>query len=420
MRVGSTVAGDRIRLRPALLSVAGSIILLPICGSVNAQQAAPPGWRKLGTPPTVGYQNPEVPQEVVMLLGPLARVQPTIEREAVEIATGLKASLGCGDFDAATIRVTSDRVAFLRSRDNGCTVAVRFEPDERSRATIIRGDLTGPSNDIFKRALAWVGSPSDTVAPAFKAIPPSATTTDRAGGAPARPSAAGDEEVALTAAIAAVPAEARPVHIVLDGSGSFSGWPATYVYVVTTYLLFGNGWATRCSDWDPGLLRPTPESLGAAYPDCGLRRWRRSGASVELQDEEGSWSKPTGVIGELRSFKPGERINIDFGNVGGTGFAGAPGGVSTSMLSGSDLRMSSDGRIAVGGWSSVALSGATVGGGSSSRSQPKIGNYRLDGNIIAIRDATGSISRGFIAGVPVTGQAQHIYLNGKQFWSKDD
>lgn len=220
----------------------------------------------------------------------------------------------------------------------------------------------------------------------------------------------------LVAALAAIPAEARPIKVVSHGQGSYVGWPASYVYTVSTYLLFSNGWMSLCADWDPGKLRPTPESLGRAYPDCGLRRWRRSGSGFEMQEDDGNWVALTDTADDLRSFKPGEMLELAFGNVSGVGFSGA---VSVNTISGSDLRMTSGGEIAVGSWSSAVLSGSNLGGGSSSRGEPLIGRYRLDGNIIAVRTAAGAISRGFIAGVPAAGRPEYIYLNGKQFWKGD-
>jgi Na+-transporting NADH:ubiquinone oxidoreductase subunit NqrA len=111
---------------------------------------------------------------------------------------------------------------------------------------------------------------------------------------------------------------------------------------------------------------------------------------------------------------------VAFGNVGGAGFGGPGAAVSVNTVSGSDLRMTRDGEIAVGDWSTTVLSGANVGGGSSQQSQPLIGRYHLDGHLIAIQRRDGTITRGFIAGVNEKGALGHVYLNGRHFWNRND
>jgi hypothetical protein len=232
----------------------------------------------------------------------------------------------------------------------------------------------------------------------------------------------GEFESQLKQAIAAIPAQNRPVGAVTYGTGSYSGWPASYTYTVTTRMLFGNGLSSTCSDWDPGQFSPRRGQPPFATDDCSLIAWRKAAGAVEFQSDDRSWSSADiaeGVFG----FKPGERIDIEFGNVGGIGFNfGTPGGVAASTLSGGTLRMTRDGWIAVGDWSTTVISGSNIGGGSSRTSGPKVGRYYLDGHIIAIIDDRGEITRGFIAAVAGDKGTRigHVYLNGRHYWDQSD
>lgn len=227
----------------------------------------------------------------------------------------------------------------------------------------------------------------------------------------------GTDDTALKSYLAAIPASRRPVYVATKGVSGFSGWPAMPTYSIRVYLFFSNGYATDCSDWNPALYDPTPESLGQADSDCDFYRWRGTPGALQLQSDDGSWSG-SGLADDHIKFRAGERINISFGNIAATGFNA--GSISTGTISGGDLVMRSDGAFASGDWSSTNISGGNVAGYSGSRTKGAVGRYYLDGHLIAVADENGQISAGFISGVRSKGALGNIYLNGTHYWEGDE
>jgi hypothetical protein len=401
-----------------LRSVAiGCALSVSLPGAAFAQ-APPPGWYvlKSGTN-AMAYAREASASDLLLEFDLGASIAPT-ERAAREFVTQLTAKRECGAFgdvapDAAggaAFRAETRPGArpacavILAARGRGETVVIV------AKTIAPAGRLDAPRAGAEQLLAMRTGRP----------LTPPATRAETEASARSRDAGASTSDAALSAALAAVPAANVPVHVVLHGEGSYSGWPPSYRYIVSTHLYFANGYMTRCADWDPGLLSPTPESLGRADPACGISRWRTTGTTVEVQASDGSWSTVEVADATMRRFGPAERLDVRFGNVGGAGFGGPGAAVSVNTISGSDLRMTRDGEIAVGAWSTTVLSGANVGGGSSGRSQPLVGRYRLDGHLIAITRPDGSITRGFIVGVNEQGVLGHVYLNGKHFWNRDN
>jgi hypothetical protein len=225
--------------------------------------------------------------------------------------------------------------------------------------------------------------------------------------APLRPLSTSPSD--LKAALAVVPAANRPVKMVLRSGTSFSGG-----FVMPTFrawMLFGDGWAVQCADWDPGVT----DRATLPQRDCRKVRWREDVRGTAFEDAPGTWK--TEQPSNLTPFSPGQRISVDLVNTSGAGTAvGAP-GLAVSSLTSGQLRMTAEGQIATGRWTSVTVSGANVGGGSSSRRGPLVGHYYVDGHLIAIADAQGRVHRGFIAEDKGDG-GPFIYLNGELFWPK--
>jgi hypothetical protein len=223
-------------------------------------------------------------------------------------------------------------------------------------------------------------------------------------------------DAALKAYVASIPASRRPIKVATRGTHGFSGYPAVPTYSIRVFLFFANGYATDCSDWDPGKLEPTPASLGAARSDCSVYKWRQGKAGLEIEWRAGDWGGGE-LADDVIRFRPGERISIAFGNIRSMGVAGP---INTGTMSGGDLMMRPDGQFASGDWSTTTISGQNVAGYSAQKSGPTVGRYHLDGNIIAVDAGGGRLNVGFITGVRVNGQLKHIYLNGTHFWDRDD
>jgi hypothetical protein len=228
---------------------------------------------------------------------------------------------------------------------------------------------------------------------------------------PAQPPAAAASPADLKRVLDAVPRANRPVKIVLRSVMQFNGSLAYPSF--EPWMLFANGWATDCTDWDPATTVPTPQAL--ARFKCKMLRWRKAGAGHAFETKPGKWQDEG--PSNLTPFTPGQRISVDLVNKSGFGSpVGAP-GLAVSSLSSGQLQMGANGRIAIGNWTSVVVSGANVGGGSSRRRGPTVGSYYLDGHLIAIADAEGGIRRGFIAEDRGKG-GPYVYLNGDLFWPK--
>lgn len=225
------------------------------------------------------------------------------------------------------------------------------------------------------------------------------------------PATAAASPADLKRALDVVPRANRPARIVLRSVMRFNGALAYPSF--EPWMLFANGWSTACTDWDAATIAPTPQAL--APFKCKMLRWRKAGAGHAFETEPGKWEDEG--PSNLTQFTPGQRIDVDLVNKSGFGSPiGAP-GLAVSSLNSGQLQMSSDGRIAVGSLTSVVVSGASVGGGSTRRRGPAVGSYHLDGHMIAIADAQGGIRRGFIAEDKGKG-GPYVYLNGDLFWPK--
>lgn len=378
-----------------------------LCGPVTVSAQAdlpppPPGWQQNVANGVVTLVN--TPQTVAITYNAEGSVAPTGMAQYMDqagVCTGLASA-------APTAIMNGRAMIWTTTGGSGCWLLSGQTP--QLEATVLVLGVRGPDAAVLQIAtdrLAGLLGPEARPAP----------VDQRAA------SNAGDADARLKQAVAAIPAANRPVAAVSHGTSSYSGWPPSYVYRVTARMLFGNGLASTCADWDPGQFAPTRGQAPFAEDGCDLIPWRKTTGTPQFQSEDGSWSSADSAEG-LFGFKPGERIDVDFGNVGGIGFdfGGGAGGISTSTLSGGTLRMTADGRIAVGDWSTTVISGSRVGGGSSRSSGPRVGRYYLDGHIIAIIDENGDITRGFIAALAGDGGRRigHIYLNGRHYWDRSD
>jgi hypothetical protein len=350
-----------------------ALAALPI--SATAQTGELPGWQRIQLEDgAVRYDAPD--QQGIILVGERRQVDPAAAVQALAAEMGANST---------------------------CPGIGNVAPSQRGAMTEASAVANG--DRALDRLLA-----SASASGATPALPRAAAASPTAGNP--------NVDAALKQAAAAIPVTHRPVSAVTHGTGSFSGWPPSYVYRVTPRFLFGNGFAPTCSDFDPRSLLPSPGApLGE---DCDVLPWRRVASGVQFKMEEGTWDGAD--IGEgVEPFKPGERIDVAFGNVSGIGFNFA-GGVNTNSMSGDTLRMTRDGEIAVGSWTTTVISGANIGGGVARNEGPLVGRYYLDGYIIVIAAPDGTISRGLIGYVPDSQQGKrigHIYLNGVHYWEPD-
>ena len=204
---------------------------------------------------------------------------------------------------------------------------------------------------------------------------------------------------ARTAESAVVSEQNRPVASYTYLSQSWVGFPAMLTFEAEVAYDFSNGYTVYCANWDPRYLDPTPDSVGQAIEDCDVKKERPE-------------------KGLNKGFKTGQTIDISFGNVSAGGFD--MGGSSSSSLSGSTLRMTRGGQIAIGKFNAFSVASGGNGAGGGNKKRALIGSYVLDGHLITIVTDSGEELVGFASWGSDSGSSQmdHVYINGEHFWNR--
>jgi hypothetical protein len=200
----------------------------------------------------------------------------------------------------------------------------------------------------------------------------------------------------LKEAIDRIPADRRPIGVIYtEGAWDSSNAMATW----TPHILFPNGIAIspKCRRWNP--LGPI---VGEEAMGCGIYKYRLEGRTAYLDGKSES-------LDDYQGFKKGEMLSINFDRVGGLSPMMSTPGVNSTW--GSELTMTSQGKINVGNWSGATVTGTgyTAYGGSQSRGIE--GDYYVDGFLIAVKDKRGKISVSFIW----QQDGDHIFLNDEQY-----
>ncbi len=201
----------------------------------------------------------------------------------------------------------------------------------------------------------------------------------------------------LKAAMDAIPAAHRPIGVVYT-EGEWDSYNMSISF--TPHILFPNGIAISpsCTEWNP--MQPITKTSAMG---CFFYTYTLKGSTAYLDSKGQS-------IHDYQGFKKGERVSVNFSNIGGLANNGLnPPGANATW--GGDLSMSPSGRIQVGSWSGSSMSGPgyTAHGGQSRRGIE--GEYYLDGFMIGVKDASGGISVS-----PIWQQnGRHIFLNGEQY-----
>lgn len=204
----------------------------------------------------------------------------------------------------------------------------------------------------------------------------------------------------LAAENAKIPSANRPIKTATILEDRWTGFPAVLTHKAYMLMQFPNGHATHCANWDLISQSPTPGSIGKKR--CKVTR------------EEIAGDDP------LNGFEPGATFDLKFGRISASGSDGIDS--SSSTLSGGDLILSKDGRIAVGKFSafSINVGGGTAGAGGGTRRQIK-GRYYLNGHTITIETDDGELIHTFIgwASNRDSSAMDHVYFAGDHYWDKD-
>lgn len=191
----------------------------------------------------------------------------------------------------------------------------------------------------------------------------------------------------------------KPILAVTRLEKSWQGFPAVLVHKAKMDLYFRNGNTVRCSNWDPTQLSPTPASVGRKIKGCKVYKGQPQGKRLQ-------W------------FRRGATIDVAFGNIGAVGNNWIAS--SASRISGSNLRMTKSGWIAIGKFRTTSLRSGANGAFARSKLKAIKGRYFLDGHTITIRSNRGELFYGFVGAQSNAGshRIDHIYINGTHFWNR--
>jgi hypothetical protein len=224
----------------------------------------------------------------------------------------------------------------------------------------------------------------------YKAEESNQTTTSLSSPAP----------TSLKAAMDAIPRANRPIGMSMR-KGEWDSFNAITEYI--NMVLFPGGVAipATCRDWNP-------QQSPRANTGCETTSYTLSNGKVRFPGDD-----EAADLSDFRGFAAGKSVSIKVGNVGGAGIASYGGGIN--QVSGGELLMTPSGAISSGDWVSNSISGSNFSGYAGSSTKGVTGKYYLDGFLIAVQDANGQISIGFI-GQKYEANDVYTYLNGELFW----
>lgn len=195
---------------------------------------------------------------------------------------------------------------------------------------------------------------------------------------------------------ALIPAGLRPKSASLYTNWVLKGFPAMLTLTMEMVLQFPDGTQLGCSDWVPDGSVSLAKLV--RQKDCAI--------------------KGNKLSERIYGFKPGHRMNLNFGRLGGFSIDGLEG--SAGSLSGGDLMMNTDGQIALKGWNVGRLSSAAATARATSISKSGlVGEYYLNGYTITIVTTQGEVVHGLIGYSPDSNRRiSTLFLNGKWYRQK--
>lgn len=370
----------------------------------------PPGW-------TLSQQDGDFTmfrhdENGAVIVGPLPEGTPiefpsplAAQFDQPDVCPGLNALPAVRQFQGRAVQVQY-RGAFTctviigSGADGPFVVAALEQSGSNFRAAafaerIVLGKIGGPD-----------GAVPSTRAPLAGRTAPSATNLTPL---PERPvSAAG--LAGLVRTIAAVPVAHRPIGYVLRSETAYDG--SNLLLVFKPWMLFANGYATNCFEWDPAIVAPTPAAFASAGLDCRLERWRRAGNEAQFQSDDGAWGEGQ----NLSDFKPvraGTRLNLKLEALSTFSTLSNWGSPGLAIFDVSRLQMSGDGRLSIGDTKYTWRNSDSESTSSAGLS----GEYYLDGFLMAVRGPDGQITRHFFTALLPTrpDEEQFVFIDGTQF-----
>jgi hypothetical protein len=376
-------------------------------------QALPSGWTQtIATADAQEYAYKDGGAQITVVDNanmPLEKLEVVL----TSITQGLAGiSPACRDIATAPVEAINSRMGRIaRSRNKGDECyAMALWADNKMRVVMAMEKEYTAANTI---GLAMELLQDDMALPGAIAAVPSGGSRVNAGLANVA-----DVDKALAASVAAVPASRRPIGLISRTSYTMSG--TLLSPVSTAWTVFGNGFLTDCTQWDPATIDPTPAGLSpylnSKDDSCDIAKWRRVGNEIVVTDieEEGDDIDDTRyTLSNIKPFTRGQYLALDLETTSSFS-AQIPGsiagqyGVTNSrwILSPSgDVRFSQDSYR------------SDYGDGTSS-SGTDVARYYLDGHIMAVRFPDGTIQKKFV-GLTFEGGKTYGYLDGEFYWQPD-
>lgn len=310
------------------------------------------------------------------------------------------ASVRQGADGLSSIRVVSfasgARCTFLARRDNGAAIIIAVLAQGKGAALASPEYAEQAAMSVINAALRQIGRVSEAKAVAHNVSPPQPAL---------RPSENVSQASAnLKDALAQVPPANRPTAIAFRDEATFVG--NQLFNQAKPWMLFANGYASDCFDWDPRTTPPLPRN---ALKNCSVQPWRKKGAGYEFQEDDGSWDERTE---DWTAIALTPQLNVA-GNwesqSGSFSESSGPGTVGFARIN--IAKISFDGR---GGFADADLTQTWQSSNSESSRSQSAGSYQTDGYIIAMRQ--GDVTRlGYLAVIAENGKVDFLWLNGRQY-----
>lgn len=361
-------------LRPVLVCGAVGLAGLASVPEAAAQAPAPAGWTvSSNADGLIGLTHPTgeavlferlgvAPDNVEGLLAELAAATPCLGLAGARAVT---VPGGAGQMRDAVEGGIACRLIWGKQADGRFALSLSLEAaDGALGARTLQGS----------RMAGYVAPPAGA-----------ARTTPGGTQAPkplARSAGTAPDDAALKAALAKVPAQSRPVDVVLQTGWTFVG--DQMQMQLEPVLLFPNGLSTHCPEWDPLRVAATVEAFAQAGLECDLLPWRRKGAEYQIQDTDGEWGEPLPGA-ENKGAKPGRRVSLTLQSLNRISTLGNWGSPGLLVINEGSLSMTTDGVIQMGSSRFTWRNADT----ESRTDAPLIGRYYLDGFLIAIGDDQG-------------------------------
>ncbi|HEX8553535.1 MAG TPA: hypothetical protein VF695_02405 [Sphingomonas sp.] len=348
---------------------------------------APAGWRHSVDQGVDTYQKGDATTDAVIMV---KEVPATTAAEVDTVTARIFAAMGCSGPPPASrdgsVEPFGERARCFASvaRSPGghrIAVGIAVTPELETEGVRVARRLAGADKAV-------------TAAP-----PPPPSETD------ARTDA--ETDAALRAALDGVPKANIPVNVTLRRRFRYAGDHMQLEYVV--WLLFANGFATSCMEWDPAVLAPTPQALASVEEgsSCEIARWRRVGNDAVFDNgEKGDTSlddntppaRGTTYVGDFTS------TTVMFSSLMNYGVPGA------LRMDSAAMSLTRDGRFRLGS----AMYYRNNLNSETTRQPVMAGRYMVDRYLIAFAAANGTIERHFFLATGKPDDKELIlYLDGK-------